>query len=134
MASKPDCRTCGACCVALQDQEGFCDVTEKDVERLGKRFTRLHVVYPSTADHLSASLTGQKPSWGAIRARYRKQRSGPLKGIEANACVCLRGSLLKRVSCSIYDKRPEVCRKAVRPGDRTCRWLRSEFQRLASEA
>lgn len=76
-----DCLTCGICCVSLVDQEDYCNVTEQDKARLGKRFVRLNVV---------------QPSGDAIKTQWRVQRSGPLKGVEACTCVALRGSLGKR--------------------------------------
>ncbi len=105
-----DCLKCGLCCVSLTDQGEYCNVTEADKVRLGKPFVRLHVVQD------------------AIRTKWRVQRSGPLKGVEACACVALRGSLKHRVSCSVYSVRPEVCHTAVKPGDRTCRQVRQLFQ------
>lgn len=107
-----DCLKCGICCVSLVDQEEYANVTDKDKELLGKRFIRLHVVD------------------NAIKTKWRAQRTGPLKGVEACACVALHGSIGSRVSCSIYAKRPEVCRKAVKPGDRTCLHVRKLFQEM----
>lgn len=110
-----DCLTCGLCCVSLVDQVDYCNVTEQDKARLGKRFVRLHVV---------------QPSGDAIKTKWKVQRAGPLKGVEACSCVALRGSLKHRVSCSVYSVRPEVCRKAVLPGDRACRQVRQLFQEM----
>jgi Fe-S-cluster containining protein len=107
-----DCLTCGICCIALEDQGEYANVTEKDKTQLGKRFVRLHVVQD------------------AVKTKWRVQRSGPLKGVSACACVALRGSLMHQVSCSVYSVRPEVCRKAVKPGDRTCLQVRRMFQEL----
>ena len=51
------------------------------------------------------------------------------------ACIALRGTLLEKTSCSVYDKRPEVCRNAVKPGDKICRdiraFYRANLERLA---
>jgi hypothetical protein len=105
----PDCQTCGLCCVSLEDQEEYCNVDEKDKARLGKRFVRLNVVND------------------AIKTVWRVQRSGPLKGAEACMCAALRGSIGKRVRCSVYEVRPKVCHTAVKPGDRTCLQVRRMF-------
>lgn len=105
-----DCRGCGACCVSLTDSDVYADVTPKDEERLGKKFVRLNVVD------------------GAIKTRWLRQRSGPFKGVEACSCVALRGSLFHKVYCAVYANRPTVCRKAVNPGDRTCRQARRLFR------
>jgi Fe-S-cluster containining protein len=95
------------CCVAPHDQAGFADVTAADQRRLGARVVRLHVV------------------GGAMRTQWRTQRSGPFAGWEMCTCRMLRGSVGRRVSCRIYDRRPRVCRAAVRPGDTVCRALRA---------
>lgn|GEM_PF-1814442 len=124
-----DCVKCGLCCVSLYDQERFADVTAKDEERLGKRFVRLHVLRTRPFDSLCAAIDGARVPPGAIATEWRKQRSGPFKGVSVCACVALRGTLLEKTACSIYDKRPEVCRKAVKPGDRTCREIRALYNR-----
>jgi len=118
----PDCRTCGACCVSLYDQEVFCDVTPDDQERLGKRFVRLHVLQEPYVHH-----------GAAIKTKWRTQRAGPLRGIDACACVALRGSVMHRVSCRVYENRPHVCRTALRPGDRACRDLRRLYREAIDE-
>lgn len=130
---KPDCRRCGVCCVSLFDQDSFCDVTEKDVVRLGKSFARRNVLGLSAFDWLMAAVRGRGFSCAALKTKWKKQRSGPLKGAEAKACVALRGSILSRVSCSVYDRRPQACREAVVPGDRACLALRKKYQEMCTE-
>jgi Fe-S-cluster containining protein len=39
-------------------------------------------------------------------------------------CAALKGTVMHKVKCSIYDKRPHACKTAVVPGDSTCRFLR----------
>ena len=121
----PVCTTCGMCCVSLRDQRAFADVTTEDEERLGREFVRLHVVHTSTFDRLLGALDGREPPMGAIRTEWKEQKSGPLRGVQANACVALRGSLMRRVKCAVYERRPDACRNAIQPGDRTCRQLRN---------
>ena len=121
------CRSCGACCWSSVDQPRYADVTAEDVERLPKRFVRLHVIQSRPFDRLAAALDGQHVPDGAIATKWETQRSGPFKGIDVCVCVALRGSLMHRVSCSVYEKRPRVCRDAVKPGDKACRAYRALF-------
>ncbi len=91
-------------------EETYVNLTPKDEERLGKRYVRLHVINSE------------------IRTRPTLNKAGPLKGTEDCRCVSLRGSIGKQVSCSIYEKRPDVCRKALKPGDRQCAVVRRTFK------
>lgn len=125
-----DCLTCGVCCVSLEDQEAFCDVLPEDEARLGKAFVQRHVHRFRLLDLANSLLMGGGLPPGAIKTKWTKQRSGPLKGSEVLVCVALRGSVLHRVRCSVYERRPHACREAVKPGDKTCLWLRREFRRL----
>lgn len=127
------CRTCGVCCVSLTDQESYADVTAEDERRLGKRFVRLNVLRTSAIDRFASSIDGARLPDGAIKTAWKKQATGVLKGFNACVCVALRGSLLSRVSCSVYERRPDVCSRAVIPGDKTCRDARRMFLRLAEE-
>ena len=128
------CLKCGACCISPHDQPAFCDVTDKDMERLGKRLVRLHVLQSNQLDRLASILDGGYCPQGAIKTAWREQKTGPLKGFELCACSALRGSVLSKVSCSVYEKRPEVCRKAVKPGDRVCRIIRRAFKQQVEDA
>jgi len=104
-----DCRKCGICCTSLTWEDTYVNLTPKDEERLGKRYVRLNVIN------------------GEIRTKPTVNKAGPLKGAEDCRCVSLRGSLGKQVSCAIYEKRPDVCKKALKPGDRTCKQIRALF-------
>jgi len=129
MAKRPDCRTCGLCCVSLQDQDSYCDVTATDVTRLGTRWSKRNVLFWTPWDSLMTTInTGQRGGVGAIRTAWKMQRSGPMKGTEACACVALRGSLRHAVSCGVYRKRPEACRTAAVPGDEACLQVRRMFE------
>jgi Fe-S-cluster containining protein len=121
-----DCVACGLCCLASRPQSAFADVTAEDVKRLGKRFVRLHVLYPGPLEAFSRVIDG-RPLHGALRAVVREQKAGPLKGHVVTACVALKGTVLKSVRCSVYANRPEVCRQAVKPGDPVCRRLRAVY-------
>lgn len=128
-----DCRTCGVCCVSLYEQDVFCDVTEKDMRRLGPAFCKKYVLAPNLVTQLLEHIDGRRHNYYALATRPRVQRAGDLRGVEVCACAMLRGSVMNRVSCRIYDKRPVVCRQAVKPGDRTCRALRSMIQEVIDE-
>lgn len=120
---KPDCQKCGACCVAFGDQKVFADVNERDMTRLGRKLVRLLVLQPSTFDNVASALSG-KTTTAAIKTRWVRNRTGPFRGFELCRCAALKGNLLHKVSCSVYEKRPQVCREAVVPGDRACREIR----------
>ena len=126
--TKETCLECGVCCVSLHDQPAYCDVTKEDEARLGKRFVRLHVIHASYVDRLAHAIDGNRITEGAIATKWRMQKSGPMKGAELCACVALRGVVLKKVACSVYTNRPRACRVAVKPGDRSCRWLRRRIR------
>lgn len=122
--STPDCQTCGLCCVTLDDQEVWCDVTPEDEKRLPKKFVRLNVLKPTTAHQLAAALHGHELPYAAIKSKWTKQTSGSLKGVSACACVALQGNLLHKVRCKVYKTRPQACRDAMQPGDDACLELR----------
>lgn len=124
MKTAPDCLECGACCVSLQDQDVFCDVEVEDLDRLKPAWVKKNVLFTSVFDAALAVIDGANMPHGAIRTKWAKQRTGPLAGREACTCVALRGSVMSRVSCSIYENRPRTCKVAVVPGDRTCLELR----------
>jgi len=129
----PDCRSCGACCVSPHDQPAFCDVVQQDLDRLSKRWVKKNVLFPTPFDLLVSKLDKLDLPYGAIRTKWVKQRSGILKGTSACVCAALQGSVLNRVHCSIYERRPNACKEAVKPGDSACRVLRQELLRLAGE-
>jgi Fe-S-cluster containining protein len=122
--AKPDCRTCGICCVAFQDQQVFCDITPEDEERLSPDFVAKHVLHIEPMEHLAQVARGGDPPMAAIRTEWRAMKTGPLRGGEVNVCAALRGSVMSRVSCRVYRNRPSVCRTALNPGDRECHLVR----------
>ena len=95
------CRSCGACCVAPASDPTYVAVDKADVARLPKQFVKLHVVS------------------GAISTSTRSYTSGPLDGADVCSCVALAGNVGGRVSCSVYEKRPNVCRSFA-PGGSAC--------------
>lgn len=103
-----DCRTCGACCVGdMDDGEGFASVSVKDVLRMSRHAaSRLYRRYVGGEAYLSTP---------------------PVYSEEfGKACAFLRGTPGHRVSCGIYDSRPDVCR-AFAPGSKECRWSREQI-------
>ena len=127
------CRSCGLCCVSLTESDVYCDVTVEDMKRLSKGFVRKNVVPTSAFDRLAHAIDGNRIPDGVIKTHWNEQKAGPLKGVEVCACVALRGSVMHRVSCAIYENRPRACRVAVVPGDKACREVRGLFQRLLDE-
>ena len=127
------CRSCGICCVSLTENKVYCDVTVEDMKRLSKGFVRKNVVQARLFDRLAHALDGNRIPEGAIKTAWKSQKAGPLKGAEVCACTALRGSVMHRVSCSVYENRPRVCQTAIVPGDKTCRQVRGMFQRFLDE-
>ena len=133
MKKKPDCMTCGLCCVATSDQEAFCDLDDADLERLseavGDSWIKRNIMFASTFDMIARRFDGGRHGADmAIKTKSLPIKSGPLKGCESCACVALKGVPMKKVSCSIYEDRPQACRVAVKPGDRTCLEIRRMYQ------
>lgn len=122
-----DCVRCGLCCVAEADQEEFCDVTADDIERLDRRWAKENVLFSTLFNQFVAVFDGAYAPFPAIRTRWLPVKTGPLKGCDVCACAALRGSVGSRVRCTIYKRRPEVCKDAVVPGDHSCRTLRREY-------
>jgi Fe-S-cluster containining protein len=116
------CLSCGLCCRSPIAQEAFCDVTERDVRRMGR--ARRLVLGFSAFDRLCSMMDGRPLPFGVIATKRVRQTKGPHKGKTFHVCAALRGNIGHAVRCSIYPNRPETCRTAVIPGDRTCKRLR----------
>lgn len=123
LVATPNCQECGACCVAFHDQDAFANVDEDDMTRMGPKLVRLLVLQPSSFDSLALALSGNVAQT-AIKTKWVKNRTGPLRDFKLCRCKALDGDVLNQVSCSIYETRPRVCREAVKPGDRVCREVR----------
>jgi Fe-S-cluster containining protein len=130
---KPDCLTCGACCICQVDQEYYVDLTPEDMYRLGKSFIKSSVCSVPPFDTLAMIFDGRDVMGGVILTKWRIMRSGPFKSYEMNTCKALRGSVMQEVSCSIYKKRPRACREAIKPGDKSCREVRRAFQKTIKD-
>lgn len=88
-----DCRSCGACCAPQRNDALYVGVTPLDVQRLTPRWRREHISH-------DAILTKLDPVGRCV-------------------CVALRGAIGRQVSCSIYERRPDECRRLL-AGSRDC--------------
>lgn len=88
-----DCRTCGACCTPEVKLPFYVGLNKDDLLRLTPAF----------------------------RARNTARASLLTKLDTVGNCVCvaLRGTVGRRVSCGIYERRPSACRELV-AGSRAC--------------
>jgi Fe-S-cluster containining protein len=104
-------------------------VTLQDAKRLGSSWCKKNVIGFSVMDLMLKALDGHRdPYLGGIRTQWKKMKSGPFKGVSICACVALEGSIMKSTRCSVYQKRPSVCKKALNPGDKQCLEARLLFQ------
>lgn len=92
--SKPDCETCGACCVLAL----IVTVNPGDEKRL-KEYWDI-----TTDDFVIERVLG--------------------RDLETGRCVHLDGDLSRRVSCSIYPDRPDPCRAFEAGSDRCLEYRR----------
>jgi Fe-S-cluster containining protein len=117
MAPKPkitgeDCRSCGACCLGgLDDGRGWADCTVEDVKRM-------------TAQVRAQLVSIKYGSWIHTEARAATPTTSTKEFGEV--CSFLRGTPGKRVSCRIYETRPDVCRN-YKPGSLGCREAREQI-------
>lgn len=120
------CQTCGACCVQLDTDKwdpfpGWARVTPADAARLTPRERR--GVNKDTDD------TG--PRTRLIRStHYGFTRVVPTdptpSGAPVHRCYFLDGKVGGCVSCTIYDRKPEVCTNFT-PGEPMCLDARRAF-------
>jgi len=115
---KPNCLTCGLCCCAPAGQKEFCDVSAEDLKKIDKKF-RLKVWKPSAFDRMAAALDKEELPFAALKTKNAGNFT---------VCVALAGEIGKKVKCLTYKTRPDTCRTAVVPGDRTCRALRLAYR------
>ena len=116
MMAKPNCLTCGLCCCTIPGQDRFCNVTKEDIKRLPRKYW-LKVFHPSAFDIFANALDDH-----TVDSALRTKASGTY-----TTCIALIGSVGHSVRCDVYDVRPDVCRTAVVPGDRNCRYLRKAY-------
>lgn len=79
------CRSCGACCTPQRNDAVYVGVSASDVARFSRNFRNQSVAH------------------GAILTK--------LDSVGHCVCVALRGTVGKRVSCAIYERRPDECRR-----------------------
>ena len=117
-SDEPECKTCGACCVGTEGD--FVPVTALDKRRLPTKYlkklqlTESNTVGSDSAVRLCASSPDVPYGFGLKRFGIHQ------------ACVALKGTLGKDISCDIYAQRPEFCRTFERGGD-DCRARRAEL-------
>lgn len=103
-----DCRGCGACCVGGYDDGcGFASVLKPDLDRMSS-----HIRNKLNARSVGGEVYFATPS------SFTEEFGA--------SCSFLRGTPGRRVSCGIYDSRPDVCRKYI-PGSRLCKAARAEL-------
>lgn len=105
-----DCQKCGACCVASAwsggDFEPFAEVSEHEGARIQKALPMSVVRVRPTG------WTFQEPT---LAMEIKNDRYG--------RCVALKGTVGRKVSCSIYRARPAGCRD-FEPGSERCLEIR----------
>lgn len=131
---KPNCLTCGICCVSVhEDNPIWAEVLLDDCRRLGPSWCKRNVLGYSTMSLLTRVLDHRPAFMGGIKTKWRKVEAGPFKGVEVCACVALKGSIMHKVSCSVYKQRPKVCRNALKPGEKQCLEARRMFRQAAED-
>lgn len=99
------------------------------MKRLGRQFVRLNVIQPTPLENIGGEMIG----YAAIATRWVDTKEGPFRDLRVNACVALAGDVGHSVRCTVYERRPEVCRMAIQPGDEWCRQLRTRFAEQVKE-
>jgi Fe-S-cluster containining protein len=88
-----DCRSCGACC------RGWVVEVERDSD-------------------VPTRLVKDDPVYGPVMRETGIPAGGnSYKNTGRGQCVALRGQVGTKVGCSIYDRRPRVCRQFEVGGD-----------------
>jgi len=94
--SNLDCTKCGACCWVKHWSHGYTPLTDFDLTNV-----------PGT-------LVVER-QYGRVKLRVLQDK--PRHG--GFACIALAGRIGQRVSCSIYEQRPQFCRE-FKPGSPAC--------------
>lgn len=103
-----DCVTCGACCVSDYNAVDYVHLTDFDLDQLTDEDHRLLVYVEDGFGKPLCSIKTVTDSHGNCR------------------CKALRGEVGDRVSCSIYEQRPTVCRQ-FSPGSSECSAAREQM-------
>ena len=105
-----DCQSCGACCLGGDEGQGWADCTAEDVMRMTHQVRKQLVPL-----RLGWAHTERWVATPTVMTKF------------GGTCAFLRGTPGKRVSCRIYDTRPEVCR-TFKPGSASCREMRRKIE------
>ena len=100
-----DCTRCGACCVSDYDAPDYAFLREEDLARLDPDEVETYVFTEQTFGSPQCSMQTVYDSRGNCR------------------CKALGGTVGEEVSCTIYDRRPNVCRK-FQAGSSACDYAR----------
>ena len=103
-----DCQQCGACCVSDFDSVDYVHLREEDLDRLNADEYKQFVYTDATYGKTQCSMRTARDSEGNCR------------------CAALEGQVGKSVSCSIYERRPLVCRK-FQPETAECDYARQIY-------
>lgn len=104
-----DCQRCGLCCMAWNwngRNLPFVEVGPREGARIAKK-------------HPGLVVLDDTPPTGMI---FKAPNTLTLD-VKNGRCAALRGTMLKKVSCAIYEDRPAACRN-FRPGGRECLSIR----------
>lgn len=105
-----NCRTCGACCVAPYEATEFVDLLPKDFEQLSKGYQR---------------RVNEQGAFGALD--LVSVCLPVVVTVDETRCLALRGTVMGRVCCAIYERRPYVCR-IFKPDSRDCFAVRRSME------
>lgn len=105
-----DCKACGACCTGWEvDVENRDDVPEEMVESL-----------PGSHVGFGTNVMRRKPLDPPREAQDPRLKVSYWGG----DCIALKGKIGCGVSCTIYERRPQVCRD-FQPGTVQCQEART---------
>lgn len=96
-----DCRRCGACCLSPDGSDGYVILQGNEPERL--RLLGL----PLVSDGGGQTCLGTRPR----------------EGRDGMACVAFEGAVGWTCGCTVYEERPERCRR-FEVGSAHCRFAR----------
>ena len=107
---KFDCVSCGACCAYFSE-----NVYDEDDKLIGRGIWVSTDDVSRLPDNLVYTINGD--SW---LLKKNRPKNGHYE------CKSLRGTIGKKVKCSIYDRRPFTCR-VFEPGSEKCLKVREAF-------
>lgn len=102
-----DCTQCGACCVSDFDSVDYVHLLEQDIDRMTDDEQERFIYVEQTYGKSQSSM------------RTCRDRKGNCR------CAALTGEIGVEVACSIYERRPNVCRN-FEPGTDICDYARQQ--------